>query len=132
MCAACACVRRALCWRHTGLLGRSEYVVDYQVGTTIQGCHIKNQYLFTCMCALYMLIAIPVHAAWRDWTTVVTQSHACVCSVYCASLDDAYTCHTAHVNKSTLDNSPPPNYDKESKDECHHVNNSPRYKWYVK
>ena len=36
------------------------------------------------------------------------------------------------VNKSTLDNSPPPNYDKESKDECHHVNNNPRYKWYVK
>ena len=35
-------------------------------------------------------------------------------------------------NKSTLDNSPPPNYDKESKDECHHVNNNPRYKWYVK
>ena len=35
-------------------------------------------------------------------------------------------------NKSTLDNSPPPNYDKESKDECHHVNNKPRYKWYVK
>ena len=34
--------------------------------------------------------------------------------------------------KSTLDNSPPPNYDKESKDECHHVNNNPRYKWYVK
>ena len=27
------------------------------------------------------------------------------------------------MNKSTLDNSPPPNYDKESKDECHHVNN---------
>ena len=26
------------------------------------------------------------------------------------------------INKSTLDNSPPPNYDKESKDECHHVN----------
>ena len=38
----------------------------------------------------------------------------------------------AIVNKSTLDNSPPPNYDKESKDECHHVNNNPRYKWYVK
>ena len=36
------------------------------------------------------------------------------------------------LNKSTLDNSPPPNYDKESKDECHHVNNNPRYKWYVK
>ena len=36
------------------------------------------------------------------------------------------------INKSTLDNSPPPNYDKESKDECHHVNNNPRYKWYVK
>ena len=36
------------------------------------------------------------------------------------------------VNKSTLDNSPPPNYDKESKDECHHVNNNARYKWYVK
>ena len=36
------------------------------------------------------------------------------------------------MNKSTLDNSPPPNYDKESKDECHHVNNNPRYKWYVK
>ena len=35
-------------------------------------------------------------------------------------------------HKSTLDNSPPPNYDKESKDECHHVNNNPRYKWYVK
>ena len=35
-------------------------------------------------------------------------------------------------NKSTLDNSPPPNYDKESKDGCHHVNNNPRYKWYVK
>ena len=35
-------------------------------------------------------------------------------------------------NKSTLDNSPPPNYDKESKDECHHVNNNPRYKWHVK
>ena len=35
-------------------------------------------------------------------------------------------------DKSTLDNSPPPNYDKESKDECHHVNNNPRYKWYVK
>ena len=35
-------------------------------------------------------------------------------------------------NKITLDNSPPPNYDKESKDECHHVNNNPRYKWYVK
>ena len=35
-------------------------------------------------------------------------------------------------NKSTLDNSPPPNYDKESKDESHHVNNNPRYKWYVK
>ena len=35
-------------------------------------------------------------------------------------------------NKSTLDNSPPPNYDKESEDECHHVNNNPRYKWYVK
>ena len=38
----------------------------------------------------------------------------------------------ASLNKSTLDNSPPPNYDKESKDECHHVNNNPRYKWYVK
>ena len=38
----------------------------------------------------------------------------------------------AITNKSTLDNSPPPNYDKESKDECHHVNNNPRYKWYVK
>ena len=38
----------------------------------------------------------------------------------------------ANLNKSTLDNSPPPNYDKESKDECHHVNNNPRYKWYVK
>ena len=38
----------------------------------------------------------------------------------------------AYLNKSTLDNSPPPNYDKESKDECHHVNNNPRYKWYVK
>ena len=37
-----------------------------------------------------------------------------------------------NLNKSTLDNSPPPNYDKESKDECHHVNNNPRYKWYVK
>ena len=37
-----------------------------------------------------------------------------------------------NYNKSTLDNSPPPNYDKESKDECHHVNNNPRYKWYVK
>ena len=37
-----------------------------------------------------------------------------------------------YLNKSTLDNSPPPNYDKESKDECHHVNNNPRYKWYVK
>ena len=37
-----------------------------------------------------------------------------------------------YKNKSTLDNSPPPNYDKESKDECHHVNNNPRYKWYVK
>ena len=37
-----------------------------------------------------------------------------------------------YINKSTLDNSPPPNYDKESKDECHHVNNNPRYKWYVK
>ena len=36
------------------------------------------------------------------------------------------------VNKSTLDNSTPPNYDRESKDECHHVNNNPRYKWYVK
>ena len=36
------------------------------------------------------------------------------------------------INKSTLDNSPPPNYDKESKDECHHVNNNPRYKWYAK
>ena len=36
------------------------------------------------------------------------------------------------LNKSTLDNSPPLNYDKESKDECHHVNNNPRYKWYVK
>ena len=36
------------------------------------------------------------------------------------------------TNKSTLDNSPPPNYDKESKDECHHVNNNPRYKWYAK
>ena len=36
------------------------------------------------------------------------------------------------TNKSTLDNSPPPNYDRESKDECHHVNNNPRYKWYVK
>ena len=36
------------------------------------------------------------------------------------------------LNKSTLDNSPPPNYDKESKDESHHVNNNPRYKWYVK
>ena len=35
-------------------------------------------------------------------------------------------------NKSTLDNSPPPNYDKESKVECHHVNNDARYKWYVK
>ena len=35
-------------------------------------------------------------------------------------------------NKSTLDNSPPPNYDKESKDKCHHVNNNARYKWYVK
>ena len=35
-------------------------------------------------------------------------------------------------NKSTLDNSPPPNYDKESKVECHHVNNNARYKWYVK
>ena len=35
-------------------------------------------------------------------------------------------------NKSTLDNSPPPNYDKESKDECHHVNTNARYKWYVK
>ena len=34
--------------------------------------------------------------------------------------------------KSTLDNSPPPNYDKESNDESHHVNNNPRYKWYVK
>ena len=39
---------------------------------------------------------------------------------------------TKQINKSTLDNSPPPNYDKESKDECHHVNNNPRYKWYVK
>ena len=38
----------------------------------------------------------------------------------------------ASLNKSTLDNSPPPNYDKESKDECHHANNNPRYKWYVK
>ena len=37
-----------------------------------------------------------------------------------------------NFKKSTLDNSPPPNYDKESKDECHHVNNNPRYKWYVK
>ena len=37
-----------------------------------------------------------------------------------------------NLSKSTLDNSPPPNYDKESKDECHHVNNNPRYKWYVK
>ena len=36
------------------------------------------------------------------------------------------------LNKSTLDNSPPPNYDKESKVECHHVNNNARYKWYVK
>ena len=27
-----------------------------------------------------------------------------------------------NYNKSTLDNSPPPNYDKESKDKCHHVN----------
>ena len=40
--------------------------------------------------------------------------------------------HYYNKNKSTLDNSPPPNYDKESKDECHHVNNNPRYKWYVK
>ena len=40
--------------------------------------------------------------------------------------------HITYFNKSTLDNSPPPNYDKESKDECHHVNNNPRYKWYVK
>ena len=44
--------------------------------------------------------------------------------------------HAVHtkpqLNKSTLDNSPPPNYDKESKDECHHVNNNARYKWYVK
>ena len=37
-----------------------------------------------------------------------------------------------YMNKSTLDNSPPPNYDKESKVECHHVNNNARYKWYVK
>ena len=37
-----------------------------------------------------------------------------------------------YYNKSTLDNSPPPNYDKESKVECHHVNNNARYKWYVK
>ena len=36
------------------------------------------------------------------------------------------------IHKSTLDNSPPPNYDKESKVECHHVNNNARYKWYVK
>ena len=36
------------------------------------------------------------------------------------------------INKSTLDDSPPPNYDKESKVECHHVNNNARYKWYVK
>ena len=35
-------------------------------------------------------------------------------------------------NKSTLDNSPPPYYDKESKDECHHVYNNPSSKWYVK
>ena len=39
---------------------------------------------------------------------------------------------TSNWNKSTLDNSPPPNYDKESKVECHHVNNNARYKWYVK
>ena len=43
---------------------------------------------------------------------------------------DSWTITIKH--KSTLDNSPPPNYDKESKDECHHVNNNPRYKWYVK
>ena len=42
------------------------------------------------------------------------------------------TSFKATYNKSTLDNSPPPNYDKESKDECHHVNNNARYKWYVK
>ena len=42
------------------------------------------------------------------------------------------SCYMYFYNKSTLDNSPPPNYDKESKDKCHHVNNNPRYKWYVK
>ena len=51
----------------------------------------------------------------------------------CASHDLQYqSWQILNEDKSTLDNSPPPNYDKESKDECHHVNNNPRYKWYVK
>ena len=44
---------------------------------------------------------------------------------YLTYISDILVIH--RINKSTLDNSPPPNYDKESKDECHHVNNNPRY-----
>ena len=56
----------------------------------------------------------------------------------CVSIEDVVyiinDCTNTEIsnNKSTLDNSPPPNYDKESKVECHHVNNNARYKWYVK
>ena len=62
---------------------------------------------------------------WRcSWHLYVTSLMTC-CSACTTTQFNEY-------NKSTLDNSPPPNYDKESKDECHHVNNNARYKWYVK
>ena len=108
VCGVCLCEARALCWRHTGLLGRSEYVVDGllwgTVGAAIQPSHIKHQiqylFYFTSAHALYVLMAVSVHAVAFDWTTVVTLFYECLCPVYCVSLDDAYTCHTAHVTNT--------------------------------
>ena len=98
---ACACVRREPCAGDIQtLLRRSEYVADgllwggrYDTAKPYQtSVSVNLQVHMHCTCWY-----LSQYMQWRDWTTVtlVTEIHE-----YCVTLDDAYTCHTAHVTNT--------------------------------